>query len=133
MLFTCCCTATCPDRWVSDPRYLFHNAPSQPPATAQRPFAPCLGKYAQVHSGMARRRFFFSLYLSPSGGEEAQSGLNLLMDSSVFNNYRWSRGRCHSRLKYLDLTCMDSHCIFFYGGDICNIQRMSRMSLCDPL
>lgn len=80
------------------------------------------------------RDFFFSLYLSLSGGEEVQRGLNLLMDSSVFNNYRWSRGRCHSRLKYLDLTCMDSHCMFFfYGGDICNIQRMSRMSPCDPL
>lgn len=53
MLFTHCYTMTCPNRWYRS--LLFHNALSEPAATAQRPLAPCLGKYAQVHSSVANR------------------------------------------------------------------------------
>lgn len=42
----------------SDRLCLFHNALSRPPATAQRPFAPCLGKYAQVLSNVTIGRLF---------------------------------------------------------------------------
>lgn len=46
----------------SDLHYLFHNALSRPPATSQRPFAPCLGKYAQVLSSVTIRWLLSSIF-----------------------------------------------------------------------
>lgn len=69
--------------WTSSGRCRrFHKTPSEPPAIAQRPSAPCLGKYAQVYSGMASRIFFFNFFVF--GKEACCLGSNLLTNSFNF-------------------------------------------------